>query len=245
MCQIIYGNRHILQEKIERLHENHREGEQLICQIATSPQSIAQLSGSNILGIKNNARTNAEANILPFCRAIEYYIDIFKQTERNILHDHHAKQRRCEQSVDMPKIGLQNLLSLPKEQQQETLSNSPELRTEIRTYIKKINERLSSSEHEAVKENNPEKLAKSLGTSAVKAKEILEIVKQTKEIEQNIYPLDFYNRNFNEHSAPNQRHSLPHQFLKRNTEQTCSNTLEKKQGNIPSHKTQNAKAMTL
>lgn len=262
LCHIIYGNRHILQERIERIHENHREGEQLTHQIATSPQSIAQLSGSNILGIKNNARANAEANILPLCRAIDCYINIFKQTEKDILHDHHAKQRRCEQSVAMPKVWMQNLLSLPKEQQQETLSNSPELRGEMRVYIKKINERLSSSEHEAIKENNPEKLAKSLGTSAVKAKEILEIVKQTKEIEQNIHPLAFYDHQLSNRLAPKQHQSLPQQLSKKNTEKTWSNTLDKeaskaqkipkniyqnikRQENMPSHKTEHAKAMTL
>ncbi|WP_273758620.1 BID domain-containing T4SS effector [Bartonella sp. AU55XJBT] len=261
LCQIIYGNRHILQERIERIHENQREGEQLTDQIATSPQSIAQLSGSNRFGIKNNARTKAEANIFPLCRAIECYIDIFKQAERDILHDHHAKQRRSEQSVAMPKVWMQNLLSLPKEQQQATLSNSPQLRAEIKNYIKKINERLSSSEHEAIKENNPEKLAKSLGTSAIKAKEILAIVKQTKEIEHNIHSMDFYDHPLNERSAPNQHQSLPHQGLKKNTEKTRSNSLDKeanktqkitesihqnlkRQENISSHKMQHAKAMT-
>ncbi|WP_375626431.1 BID domain-containing T4SS effector [Bartonella sp. MU37NMGALS] len=37
LCQIIYGNRHILRERIEMIHENHTEGEQLTYQIATSP----------------------------------------------------------------------------------------------------------------------------------------------------------------------------------------------------------------
>ncbi|WP_273783629.1 BID domain-containing T4SS effector [Bartonella sp. AU15XJBT] len=262
LCQIIYGNRHILQEKIERIHKNQTEGEQLTYQIATSPQSISKLSGSNVFGIKNNARANAEANILPLCRAIERYIDIFTQTKRDILHDHHVKQKRCEQTVEMPQAWMQNLLSLSKEQQQETLSNSPKLRGEIKNYIKKINERLSSSEHEAIKENNPEKLAKSLGTSAIKAKEILAIVKQTKEIEHNIHSMDFYDRKLNERSASNQRQSIQHQLLKKNTEKTCSNTLDKetskahkmienihqhikRQENIQPHKMQPAKAMTL
>ncbi|WP_244613995.1 hypothetical protein [Bartonella kosoyi] len=79
----------------------------------------------------------------------------------------------------------------------------------LRVYIKKINKRLSSSEHEAIKENNPEKLAKSLGTSAVKAKEILEIVKQTKEIEQNIHPLAFYDHQLSNRLAPKQHQSTP------------------------------------
>nr|WP_245410052.1 BID domain-containing T4SS effector [Bartonella tribocorum] len=252
LCQIIYGNRHILQEKIERIHENHTERERLTYQIATSPQSIAKFAGNNIFGIKNNARTNAEANIIPLCRAIECYINIFTQTERDMLREHQAKQSRCEQAVEMPETWMQNLLSLPKEQQQETLSNSPELREEIKTYIKKINERLSSSEHEAIKENNPEKLAKSLGISAVKAKEILEIVKQTKEIEQNINSMHFYDRKFNEHAAPNQRQSIQHQLLKNNTEKTCSNRLDKEASktqemikNIQPHKAQHTKAMTL
>ncbi|WP_212112802.1 BID domain-containing T4SS effector [Bartonella queenslandensis] len=252
LCQLVYGNRHILQEKIERIHENHTEGEQLTYQIATSPQSLAKFAGSNIFGIKNNARTNAEANIIPLCRAIECYSNIFTQTERDILHDHHAKQRRCEQAVEMPKVWMQKLLSLPKEQQQETLSNSPELRGEIKNYIRKINERLSSSEHEAIKENNPEKLAKNLGTSAIKAKEIMEIVKQTKEIEQNISPMHSHDHQFNERSAPNQHQSIQRQLIKKNTEKTCLNTLDKEASktqkvteNFQPHTTQYAKAMTL
>ncbi|WP_375653170.1 BID domain-containing T4SS effector [Bartonella sp. MR110HLJHH] len=262
LCQIIYGNRHILQKRIEMIHENHTEGEQLTYQIATSPQSISKLSGSNVFGIKNNARAHAEANILPLCRAIDRYINIFKQTERDILHTHHVKQRRCEQSVKIPEAWMKNLFSLSKAQQQETLSNSPELRGEIRTYIKKINERLSSSEHEAIKENNPEKLAKCLGTSTVKAKEIMEIVKQIKEIEQHIHPMYFYNHKFDECLAPNQYQSIQHQSIKTNNEKKCSNTLDKeaikvqkmtenvnqsskRQENIQPHKTEHAKAMTM
>ncbi|WP_375672045.1 MULTISPECIES: BID domain-containing T4SS effector [unclassified Bartonella] len=257
LCQIIYGNRHILREKIEMIHENHTEGEQLTYQITTSPQSISKLSGSNVFGIKNNARAHAEENILPLCRAIDRYINISKQTERDILHTHHVKQRRCEQSVEMPKAWMKNLLSVSKAQQQETLSNSPELRGEIRAYIKKINERLSSSEHEAIKENNPENLAKSLGTSTVKAKEIMEIIKQIKEIEQHIQPMYFYNHKFDKRFAPNQ-----YQSIKKNNEKKCSNTPDKeaikvqkmtenvnqspkRQENIQPHKTAHAKATAM
>ncbi len=151
---------------------------------------------------------------------------------------------------------------MSKAQQQATLSNSPELRGEIRTYIKKINERLSSSEHKAIKENNPEKLAKCLGTSTVKAKEIIEIVKQIKEIEQHIQPMYFYNHKFDECLAPNQYQSIQHQSIKTNNEKKCSNTLDKetikvqkmtenvnqsskRQENIQPHKTEHAKAMTM
>ncbi len=194
---------------------------------------------------------------MPLCRAIDRYINIFKQTERDILHTHHVKQKRCEQSVKFPEAWMKNLFSLSKAQQQETLSNSPELRGEIRTYLKKINERLSSSEHEAIKENNPERLAKSLGTSTVKAKEIMEIVKQIKEIEQHIQPMYFYNHKFDERLAPNQ-----HQSIKKNNEKKCSNTLSnetikvqkmtetvnqspKRQENIQPHKTKHTKAMAM
>ncbi|WP_375683520.1 BID domain-containing T4SS effector [Bartonella sp. AP3QHHD] len=262
LCQIIYGNRHILRERIEMIHENHTEGEQLTYQITTSPQSISKLSGSNVFGIKNNARAHAEENILPLCRAIDRYINISKQTERDILHTHHVKQRRCEQSVEMPKAWMKNLLSLSKAQQQETLSNSPELRGEIRTYIKKINERLSSNEHEVIKENNPERLAKSLGTSTIKAKEIMEIVKQIKEIEPHIQPMYFYNHKFDERLAPNQYQSIQHQSIKKNNEKKCSNTLDKeaikvqkmteivnqspkRQENIQPHKTEHTKEMAM
>ncbi|EJF85264.1 BID domain-containing T4SS effector [Bartonella rattimassiliensis] len=255
LCKIIYGNRHILQERIEIIHKNPSEAEQLAYQIATSPHSISKLSGTKLCGIKNNARAHAEANILPLCRAIDHYINIFKQTERKILHDHHAHQKRCEQSVKMPGIWIQNLLSLSKEQQQETLSNSPELRGEIRTYIRKINERLSSSDHEAIKENNHERLAKSLGTSVNKAKEIIENVNHIKEIEQQIAPVYFYNHKFYEYTAPNR-----HQSIQKNNDIKNSNTLDKtiiqaqkathnvrhhdkRQENIHPHKTEQAIAM--
>ncbi|WP_375657022.1 BID domain-containing T4SS effector [Bartonella sp. CM120XJJH] len=188
LCQIIYGNRHILRERIEMIHENHTEGEQLTYQIATSPQSISKLSGSNVFGIKNNARAHAEENIFPLCRAIDRYINIFKQTERDILHTHHVKQRRCEQSVEMPKAWMTNLFSLSKAQQQETLSNSPELRGEIRTYIKKINERLSSSEHEAIKENNEKKCSYTLDQEAIKVQKMTENINQSSKRQENIQP---------------------------------------------------------
>ncbi|PIT68881.1 BID domain-containing T4SS effector [Bartonella tribocorum] len=203
LCKIVYGNRHILQEKIEKIHENPTEVGQLAYQIATSARSISKLSGINICGIKNNARANAEANILPLSRAIDSYINIFTQTEREIFRDHHAKQRRCEQAVEMPKVEMKSLLSLPKEQQKEILSNSPKLRGKIARYSKKINERLSSNEYEAIKENNPQKLAKSFGISTAKAKDIIEIVKRIKGIEQDIYPAHFHDYKFNEHSAQN------------------------------------------
>ncbi|WP_246792668.1 BID domain-containing T4SS effector, partial [Bartonella grahamii] len=120
-------------------HEKHTEREQLTYQNASSPQSNSKLSGSNVFGIKNNTQDHAEANILPLCRAIDRYINIFKQTEIDILHAHHIKQRQCKQSVKIPEAWMKNLFPLSKAQQQESVSNTPKIGGEIRTYVKKIN----------------------------------------------------------------------------------------------------------
>ncbi|AGF76319.1 Bep protein [Bartonella vinsonii subsp. berkhoffii str. Tweed] len=136
LCKIVYGNLHILEKKLEMIHENPLEGEKLACQIIEFSKSISKLAGINISGIINNARARAEDNILPLCIAIDHYADTFKQVEQDILQNHCAKQKRCEQLVETPEW-MKDLCTLSKEQQQKTLSQSLELREEIRAYSKK------------------------------------------------------------------------------------------------------------
>ncbi|MCZ2158944.1 BID domain-containing T4SS effector [Bartonella sp. 220] len=215
LCKIVYGNPHILEKKLEIIHENPLEGEKLACQIIEFPKSISKLAGINIGSIINNARARAEDNILPLCIAIDRYVDTFKQIEQDILQDHCAKQKRCEQPVEVPKEWMENLCALSKEQQQKALSQSLELREEIRAYSAKINARLSPSEHEAIEEKNYEKLAKTLGTSLSKAQEITKIVQSVKEIRQSIPDKELSCRRFKEHSTPNLHQSIKENRFKK------------------------------
>ncbi|VEJ45902.1 Probable adenosine monophosphate-protein transferase fic [Bartonella vinsonii] len=203
LCKIVYGNPHILEEKLEKIHEDPLEGEKLACQIIKFPKSISKLAGINISGIINNRRAHAKENIFPLCIAIDRYADTFKQVEQDILRDHYAKQKRCEQLVEIPREWIKDLCTLSKEQQQKTLSQSLELREEIRAYSRKINARLSPSEHEAIKEKDYERLAQIIGTSVNKAQEIAKIVQSVKEIRQSIPEREFSCRTFEEHSGQN------------------------------------------
>nr|WP_199805751.1 BID domain-containing T4SS effector [Bartonella washoeensis] len=220
LCKIVYDNPHILEDRLEMIHENPLEGERLACQIIESPRSISKLAGSNIGGMINNARACAEESILPLCIAIDRYGDTFKQAEKDILQNHYMEQKRCEQSVEIPGKWFENLSCLSKKQQQEALSQSFELREEIRTYSRKINARLSASEHEAIKENNDEKIAKTIGTSVNEAQKIIKIVKYVKELQQSIRNIEFSFHKFDEHLTRN----VP-QSMKENNNETLTKTL--------------------
>ncbi len=84
----------------------------------------------------------------------------------------------------MPSQSLQDLFALPKELQQEALAKNPLCQKELSNFVKKINIRLSPNEHKAVQNNDYETLAQSIGVSENKAKQITQIIKQTKEVHQ-------------------------------------------------------------
>ncbi|UTO28079.1 BID domain-containing T4SS effector [Bartonella harrusi] len=186
LCKVVYGRSHILEEKIEMILKNPLEGKNLASQIMTSPQSIARLAGLGMGSIMNDARTCAKENIFSLHLAIRHHTHMVERTEKDILQDHHAKQKRCEKSVEMPGEWFGALCSLTKEQQQETLSQSFELRKEVKAYKEKIDTRLSESEHEAIKGNNGEKLAKMIGISVREAQKVIQVVKSLEELQQSI-----------------------------------------------------------
>ncbi|MBB5073990.1 fido (protein-threonine AMPylation protein) [Bartonella callosciuri] len=225
LCKIVYGNSHILQNKIPKIeipvtNESLSEAEKFARQVWEFPQSIHRLRGINICGLKSGARQHAEENILPLSHALVDYAHAVRLAEKDVLESHKIEQERCEKSIEMPSEQIKNLFSLPIEQQQDVISRSPELRGEIKVYMREINHRLSESEHQAIKEKNPERLAKSIGTSVNQASEIIKIVKQGKELEPSLNQLYFKFRVFNEHLT-----SSPHHVKKENMSTEVSESL--------------------
>ncbi|MGF7158268.1 BID domain-containing T4SS effector [Bartonella heixiaziensis] len=222
LCKIVYGNQHILQNKLSEIkipvtHESISEGEEFARQVEAFPQSVHKLRGINICGVKSSARKHAQENILPLKSAIFDYVHAIKLAEKNILHDHHMEQKRCENSISMPGEWMQNLCSLSKKQREEILLQSPELRAEIKTYMCQFHNRLSASERRAITENNHQELAKTLGTSLNNAKKIAEIFKQGQELQQNIQSLS---RRLDDLSIRD-----GHQSIKRNNGENRTETL--------------------
>ncbi|GAA5107850.1 BID domain-containing T4SS effector [Bartonella jaculi] len=194
LCKIIYGKSNALQNKLPEIKipvtcENISEGEKFARQVGAFPQSVHRLRGINICGIKNGTRLHAQENILPLSHAIFDYMHTVKLAEKDILHDHHMEQKRCEKSIRTPSEWMKNLCSLPKEQREEILLQSPELRAEIKAYMCQLHDRLSASKRRAIQENNHQALANTLGTSLNNAKEIAEIFKQGEELQQNMQSL--------------------------------------------------------
>ncbi|MCZ2158942.1 BID domain-containing T4SS effector [Bartonella sp. 220] len=73
LCKIVYGNKNILQEKIEEIQKNPALGESLSWQLAAHPESVSKLAGFNLCGMKTRARENAEENLSALCGAVACY----------------------------------------------------------------------------------------------------------------------------------------------------------------------------
>ncbi|WP_208432841.1 BID domain-containing T4SS effector [Bartonella taylorii] len=183
-AKIVYGSSKALNEQMMEIIRNPSFGDQLANQIERAPHSVSRLAGINLFCFQNQARANAKEHVDVLCNAVANYAHAVKQAQKEILQEHQAEQKRCGKTVEMPSKNLQDILSLPKELQQEALASSPFLQKELSNFVKKINNRLSPSEQKALKEYDHETLAKSLGVSEHKAQEITEIAKQAKEVHQ-------------------------------------------------------------
>ncbi|WP_208438178.1 BID domain-containing T4SS effector [Bartonella taylorii] len=188
LCETVYGNKHALQNKLPEFkipitHEDVEKGERLAQLIEQSPQSIHKLRGVGVCGLKNSARQHAKDNCLPLGQAVFQYIHAVKQVEKDTLESHSAEQKRCAKPVEMPSQKIKEFFfSSNKKREGIILSSSPELETQLQVYFRKLNERLSPSEHEAINEENHIKLAESLGIPVSQAQKIAETFRQTKEI---------------------------------------------------------------
>ncbi|WP_375671333.1 BID domain-containing T4SS effector [Bartonella sp. SD1336NMGDW] len=123
-CEKVYGNKLILEERIEAIKENPDMGEQLLWDITERPKSISKLAGRKVLGIKNHARKQAEETLPTLCAAINGYVYTSKYTKsENISHASQTEQQHQRQTQEEEPINqhLQNPLN--SEKKIEPLSN--------------------------------------------------------------------------------------------------------------------------
>ncbi|MBB5073980.1 fido (protein-threonine AMPylation protein) [Bartonella callosciuri] len=187
LSKIIYGNSKALHKQMIGIIKNPDLGQRLSDQIEHSPSSICPLLGTSVFGLKNWARKNAEEHVHLLCTAIINYTDAVKYTRHAITQEHQIEQNRRGKAVEKPSQNLQNLLCLSPEQQREVLSQSPQLYQELRVFVRNLEHRLSSKEYNAIKHNDYETLAKSIGVSAQKAQEIVKTVQKATDAHQQAY----------------------------------------------------------
>lgn len=184
LSKTVYDNAKTLDKKMVAIIKNPALGQQLAEQIERSPDSVAHLAGFSLCGLQNQARANAKNHLEMLCSAVANFAHAVKHAEKEITQEHATEQKRRATTVEMPSKSLQDLFTLPKELQQESLAKNLGLQKELSNLVKNINSRLSATEHKAVKNNNYETLAQSIGVSENKAKQITQTVKQAKEVHQ-------------------------------------------------------------
>ncbi|WP_019223602.1 BID domain-containing T4SS effector [Bartonella rattaustraliani] len=180
----VYGSEKTLNKEMNLMNKNPEIGAYLATKIERSPHSVSSLAGFDLICFKSQARAEAEEHIETLCAAVLNYSSAVKNAKKEITREHQAEQTRRGKAVEMPSKDLQNLLSLSEEQRREILSQSPKLQQELRTLSKQINGRLSSNDHQAIKNSDYTKLAQNMGISEQKAETMAQTIQQVKAAHQ-------------------------------------------------------------
>ncbi|WP_375642287.1 MULTISPECIES: BID domain-containing T4SS effector [unclassified Bartonella] len=130
-----YGNPDILQEKMQEIQRNPAAGEELSWRMAAHPESIAKLSGTSMLGIKNQTRRQAEESYSALSVTIDCYTEAVKQAKESLLQSPEQELKNYERL--MGKTAVAELLQKPAHSQREkqTLSET-EIFTQIQQHSK-------------------------------------------------------------------------------------------------------------
>ncbi|WP_273719043.1 MULTISPECIES: BID domain-containing T4SS effector [Bartonella] len=119
-----YGNPNILQEKMQEIQRNPATGEELSWRMAAHPESIAKLSGTSMLGFKNQARKQAEESFSDLCVTIDGYTEAVKHARESLLQSPEQELKNYERL--MGKAAVTELLKKPDRSQREKESLSEE-----------------------------------------------------------------------------------------------------------------------
>ncbi|SQF96431.1 BID domain-containing T4SS effector [Bartonella quintana] len=122
-CRMVYGDRLILDERMEEVQKNPALGEQLSREVAENPQSIAQFAGKKMLGLKTKARREAEENFSSLCATLEGYVYTVKYSQETTMHVPHAEQRHHEEPTQRGQRAENLRKPLHPEKEMAPLSN--------------------------------------------------------------------------------------------------------------------------
>ncbi|WP_208441706.1 BID domain-containing T4SS effector [Bartonella raoultii] len=185
LSKIVYGSSKKCNDKMLAIIKSPSCGPYIAAQIEQAPHSVAPLAGFNFCGLQSHTHANARNHVEMLCAGVMNFTQAVKHAEKEIMQEHEREQNRRAQAVEQPSQNLQDILSLPKELQQEALAKNPHLQKELTSLVKNVNSRLSRDEHRALRNGDHETLAQALGTSVNKAQEIIETVQRSKETYQN------------------------------------------------------------
>lgn len=119
LSKIAYGNSNILQEKMQEIQRNPTAGEELSWRMTAHPESLAKLSGTSILGFKNQARRQAEESFSALCVTVDGYTEAVKQARESLLQSPEQELKKYERL--MGKEAVAEFLKKPGHREKESL----------------------------------------------------------------------------------------------------------------------------
>ncbi|WP_208438068.1 BID domain-containing T4SS effector [Bartonella taylorii] len=180
LSKIVYGNRQALSIKMDIINADPSLGRVFANQITQNPQSICKFAGIKMLCVSSLNRRHAEQTVPQLSKMLKNYVIATQQAKDEILERHQREQNRLGKSVKKPGKELQNLFALPLQKQKDLLSHSTSLQKQLHVFWRQLQNRLSTEDRNAIKENDCTRLFHLLGISESKAKEISQTVKLVK-----------------------------------------------------------------
>ncbi len=116
-CQIVYGNKKALQEKIKEIQQNPAIGKDLTWQVALNPKNFYKLAGRNICGVKNEQRKQAEESITHLCDAIDHFTGVVEYARECLTRFPNMELRRYEKLMSPRKMA--RILQTPDHSERE------------------------------------------------------------------------------------------------------------------------------
>ncbi|WP_273755180.1 BID domain-containing T4SS effector [Bartonella sp. MM73XJBT.G] len=92
--QVVYGNDKLFQQRLQEILKDPSKGKDLSDQLAEDPESMGKLAGRQALGMKSQARKQAEDGFKPLIDALDGYTKTVEEARERILQTPHAEQRR-------------------------------------------------------------------------------------------------------------------------------------------------------
>ncbi|WP_208438183.1 BID domain-containing T4SS effector [Bartonella taylorii] len=72
-CRVVYGKDDLLNSQMKKVEKNPDLAEEVSMQLSSRPDSLHKLAGTNLCGLKNGRRKEAEAGIFDLVKAVEAY----------------------------------------------------------------------------------------------------------------------------------------------------------------------------
>ncbi|EJF78543.1 hypothetical protein MCQ_01263 [Candidatus Bartonella washoeensis Sb944nv] len=122
-CGIVYGDRLVLDKRLQEVRENPAMGEQLSWEVSEKPEYISKLAGKKMLGLKTKARKAAEENFSSLCDAINGFTYTLKYTQQSTVQVSEIEQNPHEEQSTQNVQKVENLEQPPSpEKEREPLS---------------------------------------------------------------------------------------------------------------------------